>query len=106
MATRNHYLVQWVTDFQHDLVCLPVELQARWPKYQKLLAIDPHQTLGWPSHNLMGKLKGCRAIDIDWNGVSYRLVYQIYEKSSPKRVLILSFAEHDPAYEKANQRKQ
>jgi hypothetical protein len=55
---------------------------------------------------LMGKLKGCRAIDIDWNGVSYRLVYQIHEKSSPKRVLILSFAEHDPAYEKANQRKQ
>jgi hypothetical protein len=54
----------------------------------------------------MGKLKGCRAIDIDWNGVSYRLVYQIHEKSSPKRVLILSFAEHDPAYEKANQRKQ
>ena len=106
MATKNHYLVQWVANFQHDLVCLPVELQARWAKYQKILAIDPYQTLGWPSHNLMGKLKGCRAIDIDWNGVSYRLVYQIYEKSSPKRVLILSFAEHDPAYEKAKQRKQ
>ncbi|MCF3625943.1 hypothetical protein L2E65_14220 [Planktothrix agardhii 1801] len=42
---------------------------------------------------------------IDWNGVSYRLVYRIYENLSPKRVVLLSFAEHDPAYEKAQNRK-
>ena len=105
MATKNHYLVQWVADLQNDLVCLPVELQERWPKYQKILAIDPFQVFGWPSHNLIGKLKGCRAIEIDWDNISYRLVYQIYDKSKPKRVLILSFAEHDPAYKKAKQRK-
>jgi len=35
------------------------------------------------------------------NGVAYRLVYRIYEKPSPRRVLVISFAEHDPAYEKA-----
>jgi hypothetical protein len=38
-----------MADFQNDLVCLPAELQARWSKYQKLLAIDPYHTLGWPS---------------------------------------------------------
>ncbi len=63
------------------------------------------KVFGWPSHNLIGKLKGCRAIEIDWDNISYRLVYQIYDKSKPKRVLILSFAEHDPAYKKAKQRK-
>jgi hypothetical protein len=26
---------------------------------------------------------------------------RIYEKPSPRRVLVISFAEHDPAYEKA-----
>ena len=105
MATKNHYLVQWVPDVEKDLVCLPLELQARWQKYQKVLAVDPFQVLGWPSHTLIGKLKGCRAIEIDWNDISYRLVYQIDEKSKPKRVLILSFSEHDPAYKMAKQRK-
>ncbi|MDY7048159.1 MAG: hypothetical protein RPG89_05980 [Microcystis panniformis WG22] len=38
MATKSHYLVQWVADFQNDLVYLLTELQARWPKYQKLLS--------------------------------------------------------------------
>ena len=70
MATKSLYFVQWVADFQNDLVCLPAELQARWSKYQKLLAIDPYQTLGWPSHHLIGKLQGCRAMEIDWNIVS------------------------------------
>ena len=32
-------------------------------------------------------------------------VYRIYEKPAPKRVFILSFAEHDLAYEKAKDRK-
>ncbi len=102
---KNSYIVQMVQGLQDDIRRLPSQLQDNWQKYQKILALDPDQTLGISSHNLIGKLKGCRALEIDWNGVSYRLVYRIHEKPSPKRVVILSFAEHDPAYEKAQNRK-
>jgi mRNA-degrading endonuclease YafQ of YafQ-DinJ toxin-antitoxin module len=102
---KNSYLVQMVQELHDDILRLPLQLQDNWQKYQKILALDPYQTLGLSSHNLIGKLKGCRALEIDWNEVSYRLVYRIYEKPSPKRVVILSFAEHDPAYERAQNRK-
>ncbi len=102
---KNHYLVQSVKELENDISQLPPQLQQKWPNYQKILALDPYQTLGFPSHNLTGKLKGCRALEIDWNDCPYRLVYRIQEKPSPKRVVILSFAEHDPAYEKAKKRK-
>ena len=69
------------------------------------MAITPYQLFGLESHNLTGKLKGCWAIEIDYQGIAYRLVYKIHEKPAPKRVVILSFAEHDPAYEKAKKRK-
>ena len=75
------------------------------PIYQQILAIAPYQLFGLASHNLTGKLKGYRAIEIDYQGIAYRLVYKIHEKPAPKRVVILSFAEHDPAYEKAKKRK-
>jgi mRNA-degrading endonuclease YafQ of YafQ-DinJ toxin-antitoxin module len=103
--TKNSYIVQTVKELENDLSQLPLQLQDNWQKYQQILALDPYQTLGISSHNLIGKLKGCRALEIEWNGVSYRLVYRIYEKPAPKRVVILSFAEHDPAYEKAQNRK-
>jgi mRNA interferase RelE/StbE len=103
--TKNPYIVQMAQGLQDDIPQLPSQLQDNWQKYQKILALDPHQTLGISSHNLTGKLKGCRALEIDWNGVSYRLVYRIYENPTPKRVVILSFAEHDPAYQKAQSRK-
>ena len=67
--------------------------------------LDPYKTLGFPSHSLIGKLRGFRALEIDWNQISYRLVYRIYEKPSPQRVIIVSFAEHDDAYFLAKQRK-
>ena len=102
---KNTYIVQSVKGLQDDIAQLPSQLQKNWQKYQKILALDPYQALGIPSHNLTGKLKGCRALEIDWNGIVYRLVYRIYEKPSPKRVVILCFAEHDPAYEKAQNRK-
>ena len=102
---KNPYLVQVVKGCRDDISLLPSQLQINWQKYPKILALDPYQTLGIPSHNLTGKLKGCRALEINWNEVEYRLVYRIYEKPSPKRVVILSFAEHDPAYEKAQNRK-
>ncbi|MDJ0598110.1 MAG: hypothetical protein QNJ37_04635 [Crocosphaera sp.] len=66
---------------------------------------DPYNCLGLDNHTLKGYLRGYRALEIDENGISYRLVYRIYEKPSPKRVFILSFAEHDLAYQKAKERK-
>jgi hypothetical protein len=65
------------------------------------LKADPYRCGGFPNHALKGKLRGYRALEIDWNQVFYRLVYRIYEKPPPRRVLVISFAEHDPAYEKA-----
>jgi len=72
-----------------------------WEHYKPLLQTDPYNCGGFPNHALKGKLRGYRALEIDWNQVFYRLVYRIYEKPSPRRVLVISFAEHDPAYEKA-----
>ncbi|MGK7955241.1 MAG: type II toxin-antitoxin system RelE/ParE family toxin [Crocosphaera sp.] len=102
---KNHYIIQSVKELENDILQLPPQLQQKCQNYLKILALDPYQTLGFPSHNLTGRLKGYRALEIDWNGFSYRLVYGIQEKPSPKRVVILSFAEHDPAYEKAKKRR-
>lgn len=105
MKKKHNYVVQIVKDVQEDLSYLPLELQKKWQQYQKILAIDPYQVLNLPSHDLTGKLRGCRAIEIENNGIAYRLVYKICEKPSPKRVVILSFAEHNPAYKNAKKRK-
>jgi mRNA-degrading endonuclease RelE of RelBE toxin-antitoxin system len=72
---------------------------------QSVLIADPYRCLGLPNHSLRGELANYRAVEIDWNGVAYRLVYRIYETPAPKRVVILSFAEHDPAYDRALERK-
>jgi hypothetical protein len=47
-------------------------------------------------------------LDISWEGNpnAYRLVYRVYEKPAPRRVLVLSFDEHDLAYEKAKARAE
>ena len=49
---KNPYLVQIVKDCQDDISLLPSQLQINWQKYPKILALDPYQTLGIPSHNL------------------------------------------------------
>jgi len=87
------------------LPLLPEELREDFIQYQRVLKLDPHQTRGIPSHDLRGDLKNYRAMEIDCNGLSYRLVYRAYESPSPKRVQIISFAEHDLAYERAKERK-
>ncbi|MBD2152526.1 hypothetical protein H6F44_20740 [Pseudanabaena sp. FACHB-1277] len=87
-----------------DLPLLPEFLQNDLAKYQFVLAIDPVQTQGVPSHDLRGDLRHYRALEIDYNGVSFRLVYRVYESPTPKRVQVISFAEHDLAYEKAKER--
>ncbi len=85
-----------------DLNQLPQILNHRfWEEYKSILENNPDHCGGLPNHALKGKLKGYRALEIDWNGVAYRLVYRVYEKPSPRRVLVISFAEHDPAYDKA-----
>jgi len=54
---------------------------------------DPYNCFGLDSHNLKGDLTGYRALEIDYNNISYRLVYRIYEKPTSKRVLANYLAE-------------
>jgi mRNA-degrading endonuclease YafQ of YafQ-DinJ toxin-antitoxin module len=88
-----------------DLPFLPEELREDFIQYQRILMLDPLKNKGIPSHKLHGNLKNHRAMEIECNGVSYRLIYRIYESPSPKRVQIISFAEHDLSYERAKKRK-
>nr|WP_275974048.1 hypothetical protein [Argonema galeatum] len=92
--------------YSQDLLELPEELQEEFPLYQQLLTTNPQKPSRVPSHNLKGDLTGYRALDIEWEGNpnAYRLVYRINEKPAPKRVLIVSFAEHNPAYDRAKER--
>jgi len=102
VGTKSRYQVRVHPAVEReDLVTLPNQLQKDFSGYQLALARDPYQKRGVPNHALKGKLMGYRALEIDWNGIAYRLVYRIYEKPSPRRVLVISFAEHDPAYDKA-----
>jgi Txe/YoeB family toxin of Txe-Axe toxin-antitoxin module len=55
-------------------------------------------------HKLKGDLRGYHALEIPFDGAEYRLVYRIFEKPTPKRVRVISFDIHDPAYEKAKER--
>lgn len=106
MATKFRYQVKLHKLVSvEDIPFLPNQLRKDLTQYQQILSLDPYQTRGVPSHSLTGKLDGCRTLEIDWNGISYRLVYRIFEKPAPKRVEVLSFAEHDPAYERAKARK-
>ncbi|MDB9524673.1 hypothetical protein PN498_01620 [Oscillatoria sp. CS-180] len=75
-------------------------------QYQRVLSLDPITTKNIPNHSLKGKLANYRALEIDWNGIAYRLVYRIYDSPAPRRVDVLSFAEHDPAYERAIERRR
>ncbi|HEY9812831.1 MAG TPA: hypothetical protein V6D31_04755 [Candidatus Sericytochromatia bacterium] len=106
MATKSNYLLKIhpkVND--EDLPVLPTELQEDFSEiYKPILMIDPYRCGGFPNHALTGRLKDYRSLEIDWVGVSYRLVYRVYESPAPKRVFIISFDEHDLAYEKAKER--
>ena len=88
-----------------DLPILPAELQEDFESvYKPILRLDPYGCGGFPSSQKKGKLSGYRALEIDWNEISYRLVYKVYESPAPKRVFIVSFGEHDPAYFNAQKR--
>ena len=88
-----------------DLPKLPSELRTKfWDDYRSALASDPYRSSGIPNHSLSGKLLNYRALEVDWAGTAYRLVYRIYESPAPHRVLVLSFDKHNPAYDKAKAR--
>jgi len=88
-----------------DLPALPQELQADFKDIcESVFTVAPYNCLGLPNHALTGDLLGCRALEIDWDGTAYRLVYRVFESPAPRRVLVLSFDEHDPAYDKAKAR--
>jgi mRNA interferase RelE/StbE len=91
-----------------DLPLLPMELLEDFAiAIKPLLQLDPLNLGGvYATHALAGNLQGYRAVEIDFDSTAYRLVYRIYEKPSPRRVVVLSFAEHDPAYKKAKQRRK
>lgn len=98
---KTHRLVE-----EEDLPELTSELREIFSDLREsVLILDPYRCLGLPNHALKGQLSNYRAIEIDWDGVAYRLVYRIYDAPAPRGVLVLSFAEHDPAYERAIARK-
>jgi hypothetical protein len=106
VATKSNYLFQKHPQIENeDLLTLPIELQEDFRElYKPILITDPYRCGGFPNHALSGRLKDYRTLEIDWEGISYRLVYRIYESPTPKRVFVVSFNEHDSAYEKAKQR--
>ncbi|MBJ7899140.1 MAG: hypothetical protein GC158_04255 [Cyanobacteria bacterium RI_101] len=106
MVTKRYQVQRHRQLNPEDLGELPTQLRDNLTQYEQVLALELIQTKGIPSHSLAGQLQGYRALEIDWGQISYRLVYRVYKKPAPRRVLILSFAEHDAAYEKATQRKQ
>jgi mRNA interferase RelE/StbE len=103
MGSKSRYLIKVRPQVESiDLPQLPEPIQDMYADLREVLELDPHDCLGLPSHGLHGLLTGCRSIEISIN--EYRLVYKIHEKPSPRRVEILSFAEHDLAYQLATER--
>ena len=103
---RSKYLLKTNQQFlQQDLPDLPIALKQDFEAIcNTALTQDPYGCFGLPNHQLKGELAHFRAIEIDYNGISYRLVYRVYESPSPKRVQVISFAEHDLAYQRAKER--
>ena len=115
MGIKSKYRVQVDQRiYQEDFPLLPPELQEDFKEYcESIFVEDPYDCFGFPNHGLCGKLKDCRALEIEWDGNpnAYRVVYRVLEKPAPRRVVVLSFARHDksldgsdPPYDKAKER--
>lgn len=106
MGSKSRYQVQIKAAVQsEDLPALPVELQETFKDLcESVFAEDPQGCYGLPNHALKGRLSGYQTLEVDWAGTAYRLIYRIYEKPAPRRVVIFSFDKHDPAYDKAKAR--
>ncbi len=108
MAAKSNYLFRKHPKIDtEDLPVLPIELQDDFSQlYKPILMNDPYRCCCFPNNALIGILMDYRNLDIDWAGVSYRLVYRVYESPAPKRVYVVSFDEHDAAYDKAKERSR
>ncbi|WP_338460783.1 hypothetical protein [Synechococcus elongatus] len=84
---------------------LPPDLQQDFEFFLERLATDPLSPRPLKSHALSGELKHHRALELDCEGIAYRLVYRVYDQNRPRRTQVLSVAEHDPAYEQAKKRQ-
>ena len=90
---------------QQDIPKLAVPIQKLYPSLKQLLSTSPLQTNQYfPSHALKGDLANYRALEVDWDDSAYRLIYRVVDSPFPKTVRIISFDEHDPAYDSAKQR--
>jgi hypothetical protein len=78
VATKSNYLFQKHPQIEsEDLLTLPIELQEDFRElYKPILMADPYRCGGFPNHALTGRLKDYRTLEIDWEGISYRLVYR------------------------------
>jgi mRNA interferase RelE/StbE len=106
VAIRAKYFLQvHPLVLSEDLSNLPTVFQADFEGLFKPILQSSPETGGILScHKLKGDLRGYHALEILYDEAEYRLVYRIYEKPAPKRVRVISFDIHDPAYEKAKQR--
>lgn len=106
MAIRAKYLLQvHPLVLSEDLPDLPTILKSDFDKlFKPILQSSPDTGGILNCHKLKGKLRGYHALEITCEDDEYRLVYRILNKPAPKRVRIISFDIHDPAYEKAKQR--
>ncbi|WP_055073901.1 hypothetical protein [Pseudanabaena sp. 'Roaring Creek'] len=106
MAIRAKYFLQvHPLVISEDLPILPIVLKTDFEGLFKPILQSCPDTGGILScHKLKGDLRGYHALEIPFDDAEYRLVYRIFEKPAPKRVRVISFDTHDPAYEKAKER--
>lgn len=106
MAIRAKYFLQvHPLVVSEDLPNLPTVLKADFEDLFKPILQSTPDTGGILScHKLKGDLRGYHALEVAFDDAEYRLVYRIFEKPAPKRVRVISFDIHDPAYEKAKER--
>lgn len=73
MGTKSKYLVQIANLVRiEDLLNLPQVLQEDFRDIcETVLSQDPYNCLGLPHHSLKGRLKDYRALEIEFNLVTY-----------------------------------
>lgn len=103
MAIRAKYLLQvHPLVISEDLPILPMILRIDFEGlFKPILQSSPDSGGILSCHKLRGNLRDYHALEILFDDAEYRLVYRIFEKPTPKRVRVISFDFHDPAYEKA-----
>jgi mRNA-degrading endonuclease RelE of RelBE toxin-antitoxin system len=90
---------------KQDLPFLPSVLAEDFEFFFKpILEQDPYNCCGEIRNHILDRepLVGYYAMEIKWERIDFRLVYRITE--SLKRVDVISFDHHKPAYHKAHER--